>query len=69
MEIAGALSGFDTGDALVDFNLINLVEGANAELAWNGNSLVLSYTVPEPSIAAAALGAIALGFAALRRRK
>ncbi len=69
LEIAGALSGFDTGDALVDFNLINLVEGANAELAWNGNSLVLSYTVPEPSIAAAALGAIALGFAALRRRK
>lgn len=69
IEVLGEITDFNTGDALADFDLINLAEGANAELAWNGNSLALSYTVPEPAAIAAILGAAALGFAALRRRK
>ena len=69
IEVLGEITDFNTGDALADFDLINLAEGANAELAWDGNSLALSYTVPEPAAIAAILGAAALGFAALRRRK
>lgn len=69
IEVLGDIIDFDREDALADFDLINLVEGANAELIWDGNSLVLSYTVPEPAAVAAILGAAALGFAALRRRK
>ena len=69
IEVLGEITDFNTGDALADFDLINLAEGANAELAWNGNSLALTYTVPEPAAIAAILGAAALGFAALRRRK
>lgn len=69
IEVLGDIIDFDKEDALADFDLINLVEGANAELIWDDNSLVLSYTVPEPAAVAAILGAAALGFAALRRRK
>ena len=69
IEVLGDIIDFDREDTLADFDLINLVEGANAELIWDGNSLVLSYTVPEPAAVAAILGAAALGFAALRRRK
>lgn len=69
IEVLGDIIDFDREDALADFDLINLLEGANAELIWDGNSLVLSYTVPEPAAVAAILGAAALGFAALRRRK
>ncbi len=69
IEVLGEITDFNTGDALADFDLINLAEGANVELAWDGNSLALSYTVPEPAAIAAILGAAALGFAALSRRK
>lgn len=69
IEVLGDIVDFDKDDALADFDLINLIEGANAELIWDGNSLVLSYTVPEPAAVAAILGAAVLGFAALRRRK
>lgn len=69
LEVGGDLINFDTDNALTNFELSNLEEGALAELAWNGNSLVLSYTVPEPATVAALLGIAALGFALIRRRK
>lgn len=69
LEVGGDLINFDTDNALTNFELSNLEEGALAELAWNDNSLVLSYTVPEPATVAALLGIAALGFALIRRRK
>ena len=69
MEVGGNLINFDTDNALTNFELSNLEEGALAELAWNDKSLVLSYTVPEPATVAALLGIAALGFALIRRRK
>ena len=69
LEVGGNLINFDTDNALTNFELSNLEEGALAELAWNDNSLVLSYTVPEPAAVAALLGIAALGFALIRRRK
>ena len=65
---AGSLEGFDLTDYTKDFNLIGIDAADIKSLAWNGNSLVLT-TVPEPAAIAAVLGAIALGFAAYRRRK
>ena len=41
--------------------------GDNASLAWNGNTLQLT-VVPEPAAAAALLGALAMAFAARRRK-
>lgn len=69
LEVGRDLINFDTDNALTNFELSNLEEGALAELAWNDNSLVLSYTVPEPATVAALLGIAALGFALIRRRK
>ena len=69
LEVGGDLINFDTDNALTNFELSNLEEGALAELAWNDKSLVLSYTVPEPAAVAALLGIAALGFALIRRRK
>ena len=69
LEVGGDLINFDADNALSNFELSNLEEGALAELAWNDNSLVLSYTVPEPAAVAALLGIAALGFALIRRRK
>lgn len=69
LEVGGDLINFDTDNALTNFELSNLEEGALAELAWNDNSLVLSYTVPEPATVATLLGIAALGFALIRRRK
>lgn len=69
LEVGGGLINFDADNALSNFELSNLEEGALAELAWNDNSLVLSYTVPEPAAVAALLGIAALGFALIRRRK
>ena len=65
---AGSVEGFDQTDYTKDFNLIGIDAADIKSLAWNGNSLVLT-TVPEPAAIAAVLGAIALGFAAYRRRK
>ena len=69
LEVGGDLINFDADNALSNFELSNLEEGALAELAWNDNSLVLSYTVPEPAAVAALLGIAALGVALIRRRK
>lgn len=69
LEVGGDLINFDADNALSNFELSNLEEGALAELAWNDKSLVLSYTVPEPATVAALLGIAALGFALIRRRK
>lgn len=66
---AGSVEGFDQADYTKDFNLIGLDAAAIKSLAWSGNSLVLTTAVPEPAAIAAVLGAIALGFAAYRRRK
>lgn len=69
---AGTLSGFDTSDARNDisaetFDSIAAMFGDNASLAWNGNTLQLT-VVPEPAAAAALLGALAMAFAARRRK-
>lgn len=69
LEVGGDLINFDADNALTNFELSNLEEGALAELAWNDKSLVLSYTVPEPATVATLLGIAALGFALIRRRK
>ncbi len=66
---AGSVEGFDLTDYTKDFNLIGIDDADIKSLAWNGNSLVLTTAVPEPAAIAAVLGAIALGFAAYRRRK
>ena len=61
-------AGFSS-DANDDFIAQNLL-GALANFAWDGNMLTVSFSqVPEPAAAAALLGALALGLAALRRRK
>ena len=64
-------SDFDFTNAENDFEIKGLNDSLNAALAWNGNTLVATITaaVPEPATVAAILGAIALGFAAYRRRK
>ena len=61
-------AGFSS-DANDDFIAQNLL-GALANFAWDGNMLTVSFSqVPEPAAATALLGALALGLAALRRRK
>ena len=65
-------TGFDFANAENDFEIKGLNESLKASLAWkDGYQLVATITaaVPEPSTVAAILGAIALGFAAYRRRK
>ena len=64
-------SGFDFTNADRDFEIKGLDESLKGSLAWNGGTLVATITaaVPEPATVAAILGAIALGFAAYRRRK
>ena len=64
-------SGFDFTNADRDFEIKGLDESLKGSLAWNGGTLIASITtaVPEPATVAAILGAIALGFAAYRRRK
>ena len=64
-------TGFDFVNAENDFEIKGLNDSLKAALAWNGNALVATITaaVPEPATVAAILGAIALGFAAYRRRK
>ena len=63
--------GFDFANAENDFEIKGLSESLKGSLAWNGGTLVATITaaVPEPATVAAILGAIALGFAAYRRRK
>ena len=64
--------GFDFANAENDFEIKGLSESLNGSLAWkDGYMLVATITaaVPEPATVAAILGAIALGFAAYRRRK
>ena len=65
-------TGFDFANAENDFEIKGLNESLKASLAWkDGYQLVATITaaVPEPATVAAILGAIALGFAAYRRRK
>ena len=65
-------TGFDFANAENDFEIKGLSESLKASLAWkDGYQLVATITaaVPEPATVAAILGAIALGFAAYRRRK
>ena len=65
-------TGFDWDNAENDFEIKGLSESLNGSLAWkDGYMLVATITtaVPEPATVAAILGAIALGFAAYRRRK
>ena len=64
-------TGFDFANAENDFEITGLSESLKGALAWNGGTLVATITaaVPEPATVAAILGAIALGFAAYRRRK
>ena len=65
-------TGFDFANAENDFEIKGLSESLKASLAWkDGYRLVATITaaVPEPATVAAMLGAIALGFAAYRRRK
>ena len=66
---AGSVEGFDQTDYTKVFNLIGIDAADFKSLAWSGSSLVLTPAVPEPAAIAAVLGAIALGFAAYRRRK
>ena len=64
--------GFDFANAENDFEIKGLSESLKGSLAWkDGYMLVATITaaVPEPATVAAILGAIALGFAAYRRRK
>ena len=64
--------GFDFANAENDFEIKGLSESLKGSLAWkDGYRLVATITtaVPEPATVAAILGAIALGFAAYRRRK
>ena len=66
---AGSLNGFNTGGANADFAAVNLLN-AIAEFSWNDGTLSVTFgQIPEPAAAAALLGALALGLAALRRRK
>ncbi len=65
-------TGFDWDNAENDFEIKGLSESLKGSLAWkDGYQLVATITtaVPEPATVAAILGAIALGFAAYRRRK
>ena len=65
---ANALTGFSS-DANEDFEAKNLLN-AMADFAWVGNTLTVTFSqVPEPAAVAAAFGALALGIAALKRRK
>ena len=66
---ANALEGSFSSDANDDFEAKNLANGF-ADFAWAGNTLTVTFSqVPEPAAVAAIFGAIALGFAAWRRRK
>ena len=66
---ANALEGSFSSDANDDFEAKNLANGF-ADFAWAGNTLTVTFSqVPESAAVAAIFGAIALGFAAWRRRK
>ena len=66
---ANAFEGSFSSDANDDFEAKNLLN-AIADFAWTGNTLTVTFSqVPEPAVIAALFGALALGLAALRRRK
>ena len=74
--IAGTYTLFDFTSAspigfdLADFAIGTTIAGFSNNLAFSGNTLVLTATaVPEPSTYAALLGALALAAAAWRRRR
>ena len=66
---ANAFEGSFSSDANDDFEAKNLLN-AIADFAWAGNTLTVTFSqVPEPAAIAALFGALALGLAALRRRR
>ena len=66
---ANAFEGSFSSDANDDFEAKNLLN-AIADFAWAGNTLTVTFSqVPEPAAIAAIFGALALGLAALRRRR
>ena len=66
---ANAFEGSFSSDANDDFEAKNLLN-AIADFAWVGNTLTVTFSqVPEPAAIAAIFGALALGLAALRRRR
>ena len=60
-------------DFIIDETLFLSVNGEVYEGDWNyfieNNNFIISMQVPEPAVCAAILGALAIAFAALRRRK
>ena len=66
---ANAFEGSFSSDANDDFEAKNLLN-AIADFAWAGNTLTVTFSqVPEPAAIASLFGALALGLAALRRRR
>ena len=60
---------YETGSSMAGTSFEGNTNGIRWEAVFGDTSLSVTFTVPEPSTVAAALGAVALAFAALRRKK